>query len=67
MLMFHDPRLDRTTDTTGLIRDKNWYGDLEHARVRGGHAIPTFAGTIALLMKVLSRPTTALGSLNVLY
>lgn len=54
LIMFHDPRLDRTTDTTGLIRDKNWHGDLEHARA-AGHPIPTFAQTLALLMEVSRR------------
>lgn len=50
--MFHDPRLDRTTDTLGLIREKNWHGDLENART-SGHPIPTFAQTLALLMEVI--------------
>lgn len=51
LVMFHDPRLDRTTNTTGFIRDKNWHGDMENARTNG-HPIPTFAQALALLMMV---------------
>ncbi|TFY81088.1 hypothetical protein EWM64_g2927 [Hericium alpestre] len=55
VVMFHDPSLERTTDGKGLIRDNNWYGDggMEHARTTKTpkQPIPTFAETVALLMK----------------
>ncbi|EMD40535.1 hypothetical protein CERSUDRAFT_91264 [Gelatoporia subvermispora B] len=55
VVMFHDPSLDRTTDGNGFIREKNWYGPngMEHLRTvkEPKQAIPTFAETIALLMK----------------
>jgi len=53
--MFHDPSLGRTTDAKGLIKERNWYGEdgLEHVRTikEPKQGIPTFAETIALLMK----------------
>ncbi|KAH8834241.1 PLC-like phosphodiesterase [Flagelloscypha sp. PMI_526] len=55
VIMFHDPALDRTTDTTGLIRERSWHGEngMERAKTiklpRQG--IPTFAQTLDLLMK----------------
>ncbi|KAI0832730.1 PLC-like phosphodiesterase [Trametes gibbosa] len=55
VVMFHDPTLDRTTNGTGNIRDKNWYGlkGMEHLRTtkKPEQSIPTFAETVALLMK----------------
>ncbi|PVG03663.1 hypothetical protein CPB86DRAFT_853102 [Serendipita vermifera] len=52
--MFHDPDLSRTTDSTGLIRERNWLGEdgMQHCRTvkEPKQAIPTFAETIALLM-----------------
>ncbi|KAL1747243.1 PLC-like phosphodiesterase [Schizophyllum fasciatum] len=55
VLMFHDPSLNRTTDSTGLIRERNWYGadGIEHVRTKQEpvQAIPTFAETVALLMR----------------
>ncbi|KAF8335042.1 PLC-like phosphodiesterase [Cantharellus anzutake] len=57
VIMFHDPSLDRTTNVKGLIRDKDWFGDMEHARTikKGldGHPqpIPTFKDTVELIMK----------------
>ncbi|KAF8843114.1 PLC-like phosphodiesterase [Paxillus ammoniavirescens] len=55
VVMFHDPALDRTTGSKGLIRERNWYGQdgMEHLRTikEPRQAIPTFAETIALLMK----------------
>lgn len=59
LVMFHDPRLDRTTDTTGLIREKNWHDDLENART-SGHPIPTFAQTLVLLMEVSEEDVSVL-------
>ncbi|OCH94290.1 PLC-like phosphodiesterase [Obba rivulosa] len=60
VIMFHDPSLDRTTDGEGLIREKMWYGPggIEHLRTvkEPKQAIPTFAETIALLMKVRPLP-----------
>ncbi|KAH8118424.1 PLC-like phosphodiesterase [Phellopilus nigrolimitatus] len=59
VMMFHDQSLDRTTDMEGLIREKNWYGPdgMEHARTKKEpkQAIPTFAETVALLMKEENR------------
>jgi len=55
LVMFHDPSLERTTDSTGLIRERNWYGSdgMVHARTIKApkQAIPTFTETLDLLMK----------------
>ncbi|KAG6336489.1 hypothetical protein ID866_2603, partial [Astraeus odoratus] len=55
VVMFHDPALERTTGSKGLIRERNWYGEdgMEHLRTikEPRQAIPTFSETIALLMK----------------
>ncbi|KAG8693620.1 hypothetical protein FRC08_009000 [Ceratobasidium sp. 394] len=53
VLMFHDPSLGRTTDGRGLIREKNWVGDMENTRTvrEPKQAIPTFAETVELLMR----------------
>ncbi|KIY51679.1 PLC-like phosphodiesterase [Fistulina hepatica ATCC 64428] len=54
VLMFHDPALDRTTDSTGYIKNRNWCGPdgMEHVRTKKEpkQSIPTFAETVALLM-----------------
>ncbi|KAH9855047.1 PLC-like phosphodiesterase [Lenzites betulinus] len=59
VVMFHDPTLDRTTNGTGNIKDKNWYGPdgMEHLRTtkKPEQSIPTFAETVALLMKPENR------------
>ncbi|OBZ70078.1 Phosphatidylglycerol phospholipase C [Grifola frondosa] len=59
VVMFHDPSLDRTTDGSGLIREKIWYGadGMEHLRTvkEPKQAIPTFAQTVELLMKPENR------------
>jgi phosphatidylglycerol phospholipase C len=53
--MFHDPALDRTTNSTGRIKERTWYGDsgMQHVRTikEPKQAIPTFAETVELLMK----------------
>ncbi|KAJ7632688.1 PLC-like phosphodiesterase [Roridomyces roridus] len=55
VIMFHDPTLGRTTNFTGVIKESNWYGPdgMQHARTKKEprQSIPTFAETIALLMK----------------
>lgn len=55
VVMFHDPALDRTTDSKGLIRERNWYGKdgMQDLRTKKEpkQPIPTFAETVALLMK----------------
>jgi phosphatidylglycerol phospholipase C len=55
VLMFHDPALDRTTDSSGRINQRNWYGPdgMEHVRTskEPKQSIPTFAETVALLMQ----------------
>ncbi|KAI0340816.1 PLC-like phosphodiesterase [Trametopsis cervina] len=55
ILMFHDPSLPRTTNGTGLIKERNWYGPdgMEHLRTlkEPKQSIPTFAETVELLMK----------------
>ncbi|KAJ3788910.1 PLC-like phosphodiesterase [Lentinula aff. detonsa] len=58
VVMFHDPApsdLSRTTDSTGAIKDRTWYGEngMEHVRTvkEPKQAIPTFAETITLLMQ----------------
>lgn len=54
--MFHDPSLERTTDTKAIIRESHWHGDngIHKARTVKSprQAIPTFKETVALLMKV---------------
>ncbi|KAF8076793.1 PLC-like phosphodiesterase [Lyophyllum atratum] len=54
VVMFHDPELGRTTDSTGHIREREWYGEqgMQHVRTikEPKQAIPTFAETVALLM-----------------
>lgn len=55
VVMFHDPALDRTTDSKGKINQRNWYGPdgMEHVRTvkEPKQSIPTFAETVALLMQ----------------
>ncbi|KIM63708.1 hypothetical protein SCLCIDRAFT_738316 [Scleroderma citrinum Foug A] len=55
VVMFHDPALERTTGSEGLIRERNWHGPdgMEHLRTikEPRQPIPTFAETITLLMK----------------
>ncbi|KAG2171942.1 hypothetical protein INT43_001418 [Umbelopsis isabellina] len=34
MVMLHDPRLDRTTDGKGIIKEQNWYGNIENLRTK---------------------------------
>lgn len=55
VIMFHDPALDRTTNSTGRIKERTWYGDagMQHVRTikEPKQAIPTFAETVELLMK----------------
>lgn len=34
MVMLHDPKLDRTTDGTGIIKEQNWYGYIENLRTK---------------------------------
>ena len=57
--MFHDPDLSRTTDSTGLIRERNWAGDdgMQHCKTikEPKQAIPTFAQTVELLMRPENR------------
>ncbi|ESK89741.1 glycerophosphodiester phosphodiesterase [Moniliophthora roreri MCA 2997] len=59
VVMFHDPDLSRTTNSNGQIKERNWYGEngMEHVRtVKEPHqAIPTFAETVALLMRPENR------------
>ncbi|KAG6854448.1 hypothetical protein C0991_006527 [Blastosporella zonata] len=55
VVMFHDPVLDRTTDSTvGHIKEREWYGEkgMQHVRTTKlpKQSIPTFVETIALLM-----------------
>ncbi|KAJ7368882.1 PLC-like phosphodiesterase [Mycena olivaceomarginata] len=55
VVMFHDPDLKRTTNSTGNIREREWHGPdgIQHVRTtkEPHQAIPTFAETIALLMR----------------
>ncbi|TDL29368.1 PLC-like phosphodiesterase [Rickenella mellea] len=59
VIMFHDPSLERTTNMTGLIREREWYGPdgMENARTKKQppQSIPTFAETVELLMKEENR------------
>lgn len=62
ILMFHDPDLRRTTTSTGLIKELNWYGPdgMQHVRTRKepSQSIPTFAETVTFLMKPEHRHVT---------
>ncbi|KAK0564211.1 hypothetical protein OC861_004411 [Tilletia horrida] len=53
IVMFHDPSLERTTDGKGLIRDQNYYGNIEHVRTtkEPKQQIPTFKELCDMLMK----------------
>jgi len=55
VVMFHDPALDRTTSSQGLIRERKWHGKdgMQHVRTKKEpkQSIPTFAEAITLLMK----------------
>ncbi|KAH9999964.1 PLC-like phosphodiesterase [Russula vinacea] len=55
LVMFHDPSLERTTNSKGLIRERNWYGSdgMVHVRTvkEPKQSIPTFIETLDLLMK----------------
>ncbi|KAG5648717.1 hypothetical protein DXG03_000064 [Asterophora parasitica] len=55
VVMFHDPALERTTDSTGQIKERDWHGEkgMKHVRTikEPKQAIPTFVETIELLMK----------------
>jgi len=55
VVMFHDPSLERTTDSKGLIRERNWCGSdgMVHVRTvkEPKQSIPTFKETLGLLMK----------------
>ena len=50
--------MHRTTNGTGFIKERNWYGEdgMEHLRTikEPKQSIPTFAETVTLLMKVRS-------------
>jgi glycerophosphoryl diester phosphodiesterase len=55
VIMFHDPALERTTNSIGLIRERVWHGEqgMEHVRTlkEPKQSIPTFSETLALLMQ----------------
>lgn len=55
-VMFHDPSLERTTNMKAVIRKSYWHGEngIHQARTRKSpvQAIPTFAQSVELLMKV---------------
>lgn len=50
--MFHDPRLERTTNGTGLIHEQPWHGVLENVRTKKAphQPIPLFTEVIDVLM-----------------
>jgi phosphatidylglycerol phospholipase C len=53
LVMFHDPRLERTTDGHGLIHEQPWHGVLEHVRTKKAphQPIPKFTEVIEVLMQ----------------
>ncbi|PPQ70873.1 hypothetical protein CVT25_004741, partial [Psilocybe cyanescens] len=70
VVMFHDPgifantgasflALERTTDSKGQIKERDWFGEtgMQHVRTvkEPKQAIPTFAETVELLMKPENR------------
>ncbi|TFK28542.1 PLC-like phosphodiesterase [Coprinopsis marcescibilis] len=62
ILMFHDPDLSRTTNGKGKIKERNWHGPdgMQHIKTKKEpiQSIPTFAETIAFLMKPENRHVT---------
>lgn len=52
LVMFHDPRLERTTNGTGLIHEQPWSGVLEHVHTKKSphQPIPKFTEVIDVLM-----------------
>ncbi|OZJ04506.1 hypothetical protein BZG36_02258 [Bifiguratus adelaidae] len=52
IVLLHDPRLDRTTNGKGMIKDTDWYGDLEDLRTKKGDCkIPRLNDVLDLLMR----------------
>ena len=66
-VMFHDPSLERTTGTKAIIKESVWNGEkgIHTARTikQPSQAIPTFAETVNLLMKVSLRCLRNIGPL----
>ncbi|RSH95433.1 hypothetical protein EHS25_000523 [Saitozyma podzolica] len=52
LVLFHDPKLDRTTTGTGRIREQPWKGVLEHVRTREEpvQPIPLFSEVLDILL-----------------
>ncbi|KAF5363682.1 hypothetical protein D9756_000159 [Leucocoprinus leucothites] len=55
VLMFHDPDLARTTNSTGYIKERNWFGEdgMRHVRTTKEpiQPIPLFTETVGFLMR----------------
>ncbi|EIM89051.1 PLC-like phosphodiesterase [Stereum hirsutum FP-91666 SS1] len=55
IIMFHDPDLERTTNSTGKVKERKWFGPdgMEHVRTtkQPAQSIPTFPEVVSLLMK----------------
>ncbi|WWD21001.1 hypothetical protein CI109_105482 [Kwoniella shandongensis] len=53
LVMFHDPELNRTTDTEGRIDKLPWHGVLEHVRTKKAphQPIPKFTEVIEILLQ----------------
>jgi len=51
MVMLHDPKLDRTTDGSGVIKERNWYGYIENLRTKKAPhcAIPRMTDVLSYL------------------
>ena len=52
--MMHDMTLDRTTNGTGLVTERNWSGYVEYLKT-GGESVPKFAEVLELLMREENR------------
>ncbi|KAI5474997.1 glycerophosphoryl diester phosphodiesterase [Pseudohyphozyma bogoriensis] len=53
IIMFHDPKLERTTNGAGNVHSQNYHGGIDQLRTTKlpAQKIPTFEETIALLMR----------------
>ncbi|CAG8538813.1 7550_t:CDS:2 [Ambispora leptoticha] len=52
VIMLHDLQLETTTNGTGLVSERKWYGYIEYLRTtKGGQPIPRFQDVLELLKK----------------
>ncbi|CAG8581984.1 7065_t:CDS:2 [Paraglomus occultum] len=54
VIMMHDTTLDRTTNGTGLVTERNWSGYVEYLKT-GGESVPKLTEVLELLMREENR------------